>query len=171
MITREEVMRVLDYDPETGVFIRKVGCRGGVSAGVEAGAVQVTAAGKRYRVISVNGRHYRAHRLAWLILTDSFPDDQIDHINGCGLDNRAENLRAVSNSENSKNARKPYTNTSGVVGVYRRKDCNKWRACISVEGRLTHLGTFKYFHEALAARKSAEKTYGYHVNHGTERPL
>lgn len=170
MITREEVLKLLEYDPVTGVFTWKVSPTNRVKVGAEAGWVQVYG-GKSYLTIQVNGRTYKAHRLAWLVLTGNFPEDQIDHINGQGLDNRSINLRSVSNAENGKNQRKHVTNTSGVTGVYWDKAYAKWMAAIRLNGKRKNLGRFDNFDEAVEARKNAERKLGYHPRHGETRPL
>ena len=134
MIKKEEVVRLLDYDPVTGIFKWKV-WRQEVKAGVEAGCVGVTRQGKSYRTITINGRSYHAHRLAWLIIAGEFPENDIDHISGDGLDNRAVNLRAVTRKENGKNQRRHITNSSGVTGVYWYKASSKWCARIKHDGK------------------------------------
>lgn len=169
MITKKEVMKLLDYDESTGVFTWKVSNRKRVKVGTEAGTVMVTNAGKSYRRIKINGKIYYAHRLSWLILYGEFPEDQIDHIDGNGLNNRADNLRSVSHADNGKNQRKCRTNTSGVMGVTWHRA--KWMVRMVINGRRTFIGYFKSFDEAMKVRKAAEKTYNYHPNHGSERPL
>ena len=170
MITREEVVRVLHYDECTGIFTWKISHANNVKAGRETGCVNVSVSGKAYRVIRINGRSYKAHRLAWLILTGNFPDDQIDHIDGNGLNNRSVNLRAVSRAENCKNVRKHARNTSGVTGVYWDKAGSKWYASIKINGKQKRLGYFD-FDEAVAVRKEAERIHGFHHRHGETRPL
>ena len=62
MLTRKELLKLLHYDEFTGMFRWKV-WRQRVKAGVEAGYVRVSGQGKSYRRITINGRHYYAHRL------------------------------------------------------------------------------------------------------------
>ena len=86
----------LDYDPATGVFIRKTdGCLAGC----------VNKAG--YRQIMVNGQIWLAHRLAYCMFYGKDPGNyRIDHINCDRGDNRIENLRRVRASKNSRNQRR-----------------------------------------------------------------
>ena len=67
----------------------------------------------------------------------------VDHINHKGLDNRIANLRAVTNQQNTWNARKRRPNcTSKYKGVSRSKTRKKWRARITFNGRLIFIGYF-----------------------------
>lgn len=171
MVSREEVVRLLDYDPVTGIFIWKVRTAICVKIGAEAGSVFVNGNGKPYRRIMIKGRHYYSHRLAWLVLSGQFPDDEIDHVDGNGLNNSAKNLRPATRTENTRNKRKPVNNTTGIVGVYWDKTYSKWAAKICLNGKLKHLGYFDNFDEAVAVRKNAEITHGFHHRHGETRPL
>jgi hypothetical protein len=101
-----------------------------------------------------------------LLTYGSWPEDQIDHINGNGLDNRLENLRAVSNGENLRNQKIPKNNTSGTIGVSFYKRHQKYQASIKINGIRKHLGYFKNKEEAIAARAVANIKYNFHENHG-----
>lgn len=86
---------------------------------------------------------------------------QIDHINICGCDNRKENLRLVTSSEQRINRGQRSDNTSGVVGVSWHKARNKWEAYITINKKRIHLGIFpdKDFDEAVKVRLKAEFKY------------
>ena len=171
MITQDRLKEVLHYCPETGVFTWLVG-GGWRRRGAEAGSICYNnSSNKPYRHICANQQRYRAHRLAFLYMTGGFPEDQVDHEDGNGLNNAWSNLRPVTSAENAKNMRKRDNNTSGVTGVYWHKKGKKWQAKIMLDGRGIHLGLFLSKEDAIAARKAAEVTYGFHDNHGTERPL
>lgn len=66
---------------------------------------------------------------------------QVDHINGNRLDNRVENLRDVTQSQNQWNMR-PRGGKSKFKGVYLAKGGKKWGARIKLNGVTRHLGTF-----------------------------
>jgi hypothetical protein len=83
-----------------------------------------------------------------------------DHINGNRLDNRRENLRTVTKSQNMLNKGTPRHNKSGYKGVYCHKQNNKWRASISIYGKQTHIGYFESKEDA--ARAYNEMALKYH---------
>ena len=74
----------------------------------------------------------------------------IDHINGCGLDNRRANLRLATVAQNAWNSKKRNPR-SGYKGVWFAGDKGLWRAAIVCHGRRIHLG---YFKDKIAAAKA-----------------
>ncbi len=114
----------------------------------------------------IMGKRYKAHRVAWALHHGEWPETGIDHINGNPADNRIENLRAVPHRENMRNQRLSSANKSGVIGVCWARHREKWSAQIKVNGRKVHLGLFSTVTAAAAARKAAEREYGFHANHG-----
>lgn len=118
-----------------------------------------------YKVGAIESVQLRAHRIAW-ILTHGQEPEQLDHVNGDRADNRLANLREVSVQENNKNKALGRNNASGVAGVYFVQASGDWRATITIDGKLKHLGLFKHKHQAVAARKLAEQQHRFHSNHG-----
>jgi hypothetical protein len=98
-----DLKAALDYDPETGVITWKP--RGAKDwdaawAGKRAGCLS-----GKYLQIRFQGKGHRYHRVAWALAHDGIPIDRtIDHVNGNPLDNRLENLRLATASENSRNS-------------------------------------------------------------------
>lgn len=136
MITQKRLKDLLDYCPESGVFTHKTTRNNAVKVGQIAGALE----GRGYIGIKIDGTTYKAHRLAWLYIHGTFPENHIDHINGNRSDNRLVNLRPATNQENSANTDRQTNNTSGHKGVTRGR--GKWRAVIRFNGKLHHLGMF-----------------------------
>jgi hypothetical protein len=163
MLTQERLKELFHYDPDTGVFTW-LKCSGKASAGSVAGYVDSLG----YRVIRVYGKAYKAHRLAFLYMTGSCPYVATDHINGLKDDNRFVNLRSVTVRQNNMNSPRSKSNRSGIVGVGWLKDKKRWRATITVDGRLIYIGVFSDVADAAAARKQAEIDHGFHPNHGRE---
>lgn len=152
-LTQQELMDWLQYNPDTGVFIRKKYRSHLAKVGDVAGWKD----SKGYIRIEINHKPYAAHRLAWLYVHGVFPDKQIDHINGNQSDNRISNLRLATNSENQQNVKAKSNNKSGVVGVHWHSPSQRWRAAIKVNGKNMVIGKFTSLQEAAKARKKAEK--------------
>jgi hypothetical protein len=149
-LTAERLRELLDYDPETGVFIWKT-----QSGRQPAGSV---AGWKQYSriYIKVAGFQIGAHRLAWLYVYGAMPTNQIDHINGDPSDNRIANLRDVTDRENKQNLRKPKAgNKSGYLGVAPNK--KRWLAKITVNRQQICLGTYDTPEEAHLAYVEAKR--------------
>lgn len=163
-ITQEELKELLSYDPELGLFIWNIN-------GSIAGSIYVNLNKKRYIIIKIYGHRYGSHRLAWLYMTGYFPKNEIDHINGNGCDNRFENLREATRSENSRNTRLRVNNNSGVCGVFFCNTRKNWRCSIKENSKQITIGRYLSLFDAVCARKNAEIKYGYHKNHGSIRPL
>jgi hypothetical protein len=126
-------------------------------AGTRAGTI-----GPDRRVsIHLSHRLLKAHRLAWLFETGRWPDQQIDHINGNPGDNRIENLREATNTQNQYNRGANKNNTSGHKGVCWDKPRGKWRAQIVLDRKSVFLGHYETAEAAGEAyRRAAEKAHG-----------
>lgn len=130
------------YDPETGRFYR-------VDGSEALGYINRDG----YRVISVKGKQYLAHRLAFLLMGVNCPL-VVDHINRDRLDNRWTNLRGTNRGGNAKNAGLRKDSKSGYRGVSYRKSKAKWRAYIQSDGKQFHLGFYDSAELAYAARQA-----------------
>lgn len=89
-------------------------------------------------------------------------EDVADHIHGenSRFDNRKSNLRIATRRQNNTNRKISSNNTTGITGVYYKKDFNKWYANINVGiCKTKFLGYFENKEDAIKARKEAEKKY------------
>ncbi len=118
-----------------------------------------------YLRVSISGERYLVHRVIYKMITGLEPEI-IDHIDGNPRNNRIDNLRSVSVTENAQNAALPVTNQTGCRGVQWSARRKKWRASITANRKFIHLGVFENIDEAMKARKNAEALYGFHPNHG-----
>ncbi len=164
-MTQIELKKMFHYEPTTGVFTRLVkSTNGKFKAGSVAGAT--TAYG--YLAIKIDYKQYRCHALAALYMTGSlptYPQEEVDHINGITSDNRWSNLRVGDKSMNQRNRRIRHDNTSGATGVQWNKYKSKWEASIRNSGKRIYLGTFIELDDAIQTRKDAEIKYGYKTNY------
>jgi len=141
MLSVHRILQCLEYNPNTGIFTRKIPGRG---FGAKVGDVAGSPDKDGYLCIGIDGKVYRAHRIAYLISHGEIDRGmEIDHINGIKNDNRASNLRKVSSTTNKENLRAAHSrNKLGVLGVRQRSDYNKFEASIQVNGKKKHLGVF-----------------------------
>lgn len=105
-----------------------------------------------YVRIKIAGRKCQAHRIIWKMTYGQMPADMmLDHINGIGSDNRLENLRLATNSQNQMNRRGD--TGRAYKGVYRKGD--GWKAEITTAEGRRYLGVFPTAIQAAAAYDQA----------------
>ena len=113
IITHEQALVELSYDKETGSLFHanpthpKFGQRADYP-GTDG-----------YRMVRALTRNYGAHRMAFFLVEGRWPTPQIDHINRVRDDNRWENLREATHSENQRNKGPNWTKTQTNMGVMR----------------------------------------------------
>ena len=103
------------------------------------------------------GKMYKEHRLIWLLNTGTWPKDQLDHINGIRDDNRIENLREVTNQQNSCNRPGWKDASSSYKGVSWHKGKQKWVARCMLNGKMHNLGSFINEEDAAKAYDNKAK--------------
>ena len=116
-----------------------------------------------YRRCEIDGISYGVHRLIWLYHKGYLPKE-IDHINRIKDDNRVENLREVTHSENLQNVGIKSNNTSGVLGVSFDKVKGKYIARVTVAGKVHRLGTFDDINVADEVVRNARKALHTHTS-------
>jgi hypothetical protein len=105
---------------------------------------------KGYRRAKIDGRHYFVHRLVFFMHHGYLPQF-IDHID-CNRDNnRIENLREASATQNNRNRKIAGHNKSGVKGVFWVAKYQKWKAQCTVNYKQHHLGQFNRIEDAAEA--------------------
>lgn len=158
-LTAERVRELLDYDPATGIFTRRVR-RGKCRAGSVAGCV----AHHGYIVIYVDGTLYYAHRLAWLHYYGTWPVGErpsggIDHVDRDKSNNRIANLRDISKRLNCQNVEIAPTNSrTGVRGVSLSRR-GTFVATLIVNGERKLFKHFRTMEEARRAREAARREH------------
>ena len=132
-LSAEQVRALFTYDQQEGLLRWRypAGMGGRFPAGSEAGFIHP----EGYRYVRVNGRHYRASRLIWLYVTGSWPQHQIDHINLNPGDDRWENLRDATQSQNKRNNRLRKDSSIGYKCVVYDRARDKYRWQVVVDGK------------------------------------
>lgn len=135
VISPADVVAAFRYDPESGSIFRLESKRtdtvGEVPRIVQTGG---------YLVVYAFGRLVRAHRLAWVLMTGKWPENDIDHINRDRADNRWCNLREATRAENLRNTGPRKTSATGFKCVERSG--RRFVAYMREDGRKRYLGTF-----------------------------
>lgn len=149
MITREDVIELFNYN-DGKLFHKKSGS--GKKIGNRAGYKHSNG----YRRVWVNGKKYLEHRVIFLYNHGYLPEF-IDHINGIKDNNKIENLRAVTISQNCMNKKSSKNSSSQYKGVYWCNNIKIWKAGIKIDGRQIHLGYFSNEIDAAIAYNDKSK--------------
>jgi hypothetical protein len=131
--------------------------------GITKGSACGTKDKRGYIVIRYNRLAYRAHRIIYCMAYGIDPKElEVDHINGIKSDNRPENLRLATRSENQRNRQfADSRNKSGFRGVRWEESTRKWRADITVNGRSTYIGRFISLQDAAeSVTKARAELFG-----------
>ncbi len=156
MIDQATLKRFVRYEPDTGLFFWNIQGRQRCSLGSRAG----TKSEKRYVLIMIDGRFYRAHRLAWLYIFGRWPKSFIDHKDGNRSNNRISNLREATSNQNNANRSRP-RGRSGYRGVSWHSRAKRWQAQIRKNGTQQHIGLFTDPREAAEAyQRAAREIHG-----------
>lgn len=148
-LTAERLRELLDYSRETGHFFWRVSVSSTGRAGRPAGCLK---SAHGYTVIRIDKRLYLAHRLAFLHVTGEWPTALVDHIDMNKANNRWENLRPATKSQNAQNKSVAQSNNlkSGLLGIYWSERNKSWGAKVNVD-RKQHHGGFHPTPEAAHA--------------------
>lgn len=148
MIDHARLLELLNYDPTTGVFTRKVALSSKTKVGDTAGNLN-----KGYVELSVDGHVYRAHALAWFYVHGKWPATELDHADLNRANNSINNLREATHSQNGGNSPMRRNNSVGFKGVTRYG--KKFKAAVMVNRKRLHIGVFLTPQEAAAAHDTA----------------
>jgi hypothetical protein len=152
MLTQERLKQVLYYDQIGGGFY----WRNQQAAWIKPWSAAGTEDTHGYLQITVDGKKYQAHRLAWLYVTGEVPTNLIDHKNRVRFDNRFDNLRPATVKQNNENQSLMPNNTSGYRGVSWHKPTGKWAAKLMHNKSRIHVGLFatpEEAHQAVSAKR------------------
>jgi hypothetical protein len=125
------------YNSETGVLIWMKSPAHKIKIGDVAGYADIHG----YLKIQFNGKKYRVHRLAWYLHYEKWPTGEIDHINGIKTDNRINNLKDVTHTENMNNTKGHREKTYKYY--YFNKKYQVWQVKVTIDSKMKHLGNFE----------------------------
>lgn len=128
---------------------------------IKAGDLAGCLGNRGYVKVTLNGVEYMAHRIIYELHFSLIPESyQIDHIDGNKSNNKIENLRLASRTQNSYNRGKNKNNSSGYKGVHFCKRDKRYKAQIALGSKRKQLGSFKSAEEAYEAYlKAAKETH------------
>lgn len=157
-MTADAARSIWNYDPKSGILTWKIRTSRDSYAGNIAGGITP----RGYLKVSFRKKKYSVHRLAWLIMTGAWPQQEIDHKDGAFANNKWRNLRLSTHDQNCQNARLRKDNPTGVKGVTIKRRRIKsavycyYVASIMANGKKKFLGSRKTLEEAKALREAAE---------------
>ncbi len=150
--TALRLLNVFGYNKDGSLFWKTKAGNGRIAAGTLAG-YPTTCGGRK---VMYQKKAYWVHHIVWLMHNGNLPTQFVDHINGDRSDNRIENLRLCSQSENMQNRSRHGIGESNLLGAHKRRG-GKWEAAITLRGQKQWLGVFSTAEEAHAAYLSAKK--------------
>jgi len=160
MITQELALKLFDYK-DGCLYWKAMPYKRNDLIGTEAGTLD----GDR-RQITINKKHYKTHRLVYLMFYGYMPKE-VDHIDGNSLNNRIENLRPASRSEQCCNTKLRKNSTSGIKGVTWDKLRNKWIVSINKDKKTMFTGRFDDLElaqlVAIEARDKYHSSFARHI--------
>ena len=163
MITQERLKELFDY--QDGQLIWKVKKAQCVKIGSVAGWANRDVHGQQYMNVELDGKSYKLHRLVFMYHHGYFPK-RVDHIDGDRFNNRVENLREVTASQNAQNGKFRISNTSGYKNVSFEKRNEKWRVMLRVDGVNKSFGYYDDLELAgLVAAEARDKFCGQYARH------
>lgn len=160
MLTQERLDELFTYNPLVGLLINRISRNSRAQAGERAGTINE----RGYRQVWVDGVKYYEHRVIWLLVYGTLPDE-IDHKDGVRDNNVLSNLREATRNQNCYNAETP-TGISSLRGASFDSERSMWRAMIQDDGQRRFLGRYDTAEEAhrvyLAAAENIHKEFAYH---------
>jgi hypothetical protein len=119
-----------------------------------------------YMLVTFQRKSYRIHRLIFLLVRGTQPN-AIDHIDRDKTNNRIENLRAVTVSENHCNKIEQRNNRSGVKGLSWDRAKNYWKGSIQINGKRISVGHSKDRAKVeRLLKQKREELHGKYATHG-----
>jgi hypothetical protein len=137
MLTQKEAQECFDY--KDGILYWKFRAANRIKVGSPAGSIDPSTG---YHKTYVYGKFYKTHRVIFLYHHGYFPEF-VDHIDGNKINNKIENLRPTTKSQNAMNQKVRADNKSGTKGVRWHKRDKKWLVQLRVNSKSHSFGYFE----------------------------
>jgi len=156
--SQDKLRSLFFYTPETGELKWRIRIPNKIGLYQPVGHKDVTG----YLATRIKGKMFRVHRLIWMLHYGEDPGLlHIDHVNGIKDDNRIQNLRLATQSQNACNCKMRSHNTSGVRGVSWMPQRKQWQTYINHKGKRFALGVFKNLDDAVkTVNEARERLHG-----------
>lgn len=156
MVTKELLQELFSYD-NGNLYWKNVKSKK-VKTGQKVGSIDRHG----YMRTSIKKKIYLIHRLIWIFHYGEIKDNYlIDHFDRNPLNNKIENLRLATHSQNTQNSGKRSDNKSGYKNVFWAKDKNKWRVRCYTLGKSKNGGYYDCLDDAaIAATALRKKVFG-----------
>jgi hypothetical protein len=152
ILTQEYLHTLFHY--KDGELYWKISLSNRVKIGDKAGFLNSNG----YYNICIKNKNYTNHRLIYAMHNGCMPKI-IDHIDGTRINNKIENLREATVSQNCQNGKLRKNNKSGVKNVHWYKRDKKWCVDLTVNGKLKNFGKFENLELAELVANEARKLY------------
>ncbi len=159
MLTKQRIDELFEYCE--GNLYRKISL-GNQKIGDMAGFMNK----RGYWQIQFDGKKYQLHRVIFFLHNGYLPDE-LDHIDNNRSNNKIENLRPATRSENLKNTLLRCDNSSGHKNVQFHAPTSKWKVSLRVNGKKKHIGLYDDIEIAALVADEARKLHnGVYANKG-----
>ncbi len=152
-ITYDEAIAAFEY--RDGELFWKIKPAMRVHVGDKAGWLDKNATHLR---VLYKGKKVMVHRIVYLMHHGHLPEC-VDHVDRNPLNNKIENLREATKSQNSCNKKVRSDSGTGIKNVTYYRPSGKWRVAIAVNGKRKHIGYFADMEQAKIAAENAGKMY------------
>lgn len=160
-LTQEYLQSIFDYKDGNLYWKKKTSKESNICIGNKAGSKN----NYGYIQVSIKNKLYKVHRIIFCMHHGYLPEF-IDHINKDKSDNRIENLREATKSQNSLNTKTRINNTSTAKNVYWHKPSKKWWVTLTINEKQKSFGYYDDFELAeLVAIEARDKYYGEFASH------
>jgi HNH endonuclease/AP2 domain len=162
MLDKNQLSEIFEYKNGFLYWKKKTSTK---CSNIKIGDIAGTVRPDGYSAVKLNYKLYLTHRIIFMMFNGYLPKI-VDHIDGNPKNNKIENLREVTRSQNCQNQKIRRNNTSGVKCVTLDKSRNKWLVQIHFNKKKKNLGYYQDLELAeLVAIEARDKYHGGFARH------